>query len=495
MAASPNRALAAAQLGVGTGVGEGAWTTAVAWGVAACVGVGVEAGAWEARQPANSSGGKSNSHAARMMKTSAAGELNLLVSFLCGFINFPAAYPCMLWLQKHSPQSLKDFAGNPEAVEEVRKWAADASRGKKVKPLLLYGPVGVGKTALAHCVAREMGWSVVETDASNLRDADSLKKIYGASAESMGLFAETRLILVDEVDAVADRQEFSALDSVLKSSRQPVLLLANDVWDQRLAGLRFSCQLVEMRKVHASTIRRALEKIAGEEGVGAGLAEEISRYSSGDLRSAVNDLQASAGLAEKAPLAELFARERGENTFNAVRHVFKTMDYREAVKAGDLLDTQEFSLFQRWLEENIPAEYELPEEQAQAFDWLSRADVFQGRIMSRQHWGFLRYARALSLAGVALSKRDVYRKFTKYSFPQIVKALGQSKKNRALLKGAVRKAAAKLRVSLADARDLLPLVAGCGGAAEYFEFSDEEAQLVQETYAGAPPKPKAKKPK
>ncbi|MFH1107442.1 MAG: AAA family ATPase [Candidatus Micrarchaeota archaeon] len=401
----------------------------------------------------------------------------------------------MLWTHKYAPSSLKGFAGNPEAVEAVRRWASDAGRGMRVKPLLLHGAVGSGKTALAHALAKEMGWHVIETDASVLRDADSLQALYGASSGSKGLYSETRLILVDEVDAVSDRQQYSALDSITKGSTEPVMLIANDVWNPKLAGLRYSCLLVEMRKVNASTIRHTLESIAEKEGADAFFAEAISKASSGDLRSAINDFQASAGLPQGTPLEALFAREREENMFNAVRRVFKATDYATAVEAGNLLDTREFSFFQRWLEENIPAEYERADEVAEAFSWLSRADVFQGRIMRRQHWGFLRYSRPLSLAGVALSKRQPYHKFTKYSFPQILKAMGSSRKSRELMKSACRKAAGKMKVSVPDARELLPLLAGCDGMAEHFEFSDDEASLILSLYAGKAPATKTRKRK
>lgn len=40
-----------------------------------------------------------------------------------------------------------------------------------------------------------------------------------------------------------------------------------------------------------------------------------------------------------------------------------------------------------WIEENIPYEYK-GEELARAYDALSIADVFRGRIHRQQHWRF-----------------------------------------------------------------------------------------------------------
>ncbi|MBU1196981.1 AAA family ATPase [Candidatus Micrarchaeota archaeon] len=400
----------------------------------------------------------------------------------------------MLWLQKHAPSTLQDFLGNPEAVEEVARWSLDASRGKRVKPLLLHGPPGTGKTTLVHLLARENGWNLVESNAADLRDANSLERLYGASMSSAGLYGQP-LLFIDEVDSVADRKEFPVLQKLLKESLQPVILVANDVWNSKLSGLRFTCKLVPFKRINSASIRKRLKHIAKEEGLREELAEQITALASGDVRSAINDLQALAFLKPdelapfeselehgETPLSRLSGRDRDENQFNAVRKVFKTMHYQSALDSAKLLNTIEFDFFLRWLEQNIPAEYEKSEEIAEAFHWLSRADMFQGRIRSRQHWGYLRYVRALSLAGVALSKKETYRKFTKYEFPQVIRQMGSTRAKRASRRNATSKAAARLHVSLEDANDALARLSVCEGVPEYLDFSDDEADWMKERF-------------
>lgn len=84
-----------------------------------------------------------------------------------------------------------------------------------------------------------------------------------------------------------------------------------------------------------------------------------------------------------------------------------------------------------WIEQNIINEYEKPEEIAKAYEILSKADIFRGRIRKTQEWGLLKYMIDLMTAGVALSKKEMYRKFSKFSYPDKIKYLGITRFKRA----------------------------------------------------------------
>jgi replication factor C large subunit len=83
-----------------------------------------------------------------------------------------------------------------------------------------------------------------------------------------------------------------------------------------------------------------------------------------------------------------------------------------------------------WIEENVPREYERPEEIAQAFDALSRADLFRQRVRLRQNWRLRKYMIDLMTGGVSLAKKGVYSKFVKYAYPSKLIVLGRSKLER-----------------------------------------------------------------
>ena len=176
---------------------------------------------------------------------------------------------------------------------------------------------------------------------------------------------------------------------------------------------------------------------------------EISVISAGDVRAALNDLQARNINAN---------RDRQINVFEALKTVFKSTEYSEARKASFNANI-DHDMFKLWIDENIPREYEKMEDLADAYDYLSRADVFDGRIYRRQYWGFLRYSTDLMTAGVSLSKKDVYRKFTGYAFPSYIKKMGSSKSKRASNKQIAKKLKKHIHGSTKKIVELFPTLA------------------------------------
>lgn len=383
----------------------------------------------------------------------------------------------MLWFLKYAPRNLSEVAGNESAREEVKKWALDWDRGKPGKPLLIHGPTGVGKTALVIALANEFNWSLIETNASDVRSQENIKKFYGIASGSSGLFGEKRIVFIDELDSAFDRGEVPEILKIVKEARQPIILVANDVFEQKLSGIKAFCKLVEMKKINSRTIEKVLQSIAEKEGVSSSGIDVIARNSGGDLRSAITDLQAFAGdFIEQ----DFIKRDREESIFNSLRIVFKTTSFNEAIDSLNGVQ-EDLDTFIKWIEENIPLEYEKNEEIAESFQWVSKADVFNGRIRRRQNYSLLKYVIALSLAGVALSKKQAYPKFTAYKYPEVIKKLGTIKKEREILKSACLKIGRKLFVSSKEARNsVLPFIGGIYGASSFFEFSEEEKNLIND---------------
>ena len=124
------------------------------------------------------------------------------------------------------------------------------------------------------------------------------------------------------------------------------------------------------------------------------------------MRAAINDLQ-SLGT-EKITLQrfeELGYRNKQESIQEALIKVFKVSDSSIAKTAFQNVQEDIDQIF-LWVDENLPKEYTDAESLASAYDALSRADVFKGRIHRWQHWGFLIYVDALLSAGVDVSKKQ-----------------------------------------------------------------------------------------
>jgi len=80
--------------------------------------------------------------------------------------------------QSLRPESLDDYIGQKNLVDKMRlSIAAARQRGEPHEHMLFYGPPGLGKTTLAHILAREMGASLVSSSGPALTRSGDLMGI------------------------------------------------------------------------------------------------------------------------------------------------------------------------------------------------------------------------------------------------------------------------------------------------------------------------------
>jgi len=115
-------------------------------------------------------------------------------------------------------------------------------------------------------------------------------------------------------------------------------------------------------------------------------------------------------------MKEVGERNKEESIFSALQHVFKNSKIDD--RMTNIFDEVNMPIDEifLWIEENIPLEYG-GEELAKAYDALSRADVFRGRIYRQQHWRFMVYEYFLLGAGVGGVKKYNRDGWTNYKKP------------------------------------------------------------------------------
>jgi replication factor C large subunit len=150
----------------------------------------------------------------------------------------------------------------------------------------------------------------------------------------------------------------------------------------------------------------------------------------GDIRAALNDLQMLSKMDVPELVKEVGERNREQTIFFAMQHVFKNAKIDSKMLAiFDEVNMPIDEIF-LWMEHNIPFEYK-GEELVKAFNALSMADVFRGRIMRQRHWRFLVYENFLLGAGIASVKEYNRAGFTKYQKPnRILKIWLQNQRNK-----------------------------------------------------------------
>ena len=345
-----------------------------------------------------------------------------------------------LWTETFNPKSTEEFIGNSEIVEAAMKWAEGWSKGHRQKPLFLWGQSGAGKTCLALLIAKLNNWDLFELNASDFRSKEIIEKLAGAAAMNASFSGNKRLVLFDEVDGLQsqDRGGAAAITQLLKESQNPVILTANDIYaDQKLTPIRNSCSILEFKKINYLSMAKRLREILAEQKIDfdEDAVKELAKNSAGDFRAALLDLQAlsAEGKITMENVASLGYRERQEKIFSVLKQVFSGTSYQEIRKSIFASDLSNDMIF-NWIDENIPRQLS-PKDIPGAFQWLSKADVFNGRIMRRQHYGFLRYSSELMGAGIAFSKTEKQHSYTPYQFPLLLSMLSRSKPLRQMKKG------------------------------------------------------------
>ena len=208
-----------------------------------------------------------------------------------------------MWTEKYRPQSLQEMVNQKEIVERLNSFV-DA---RNIPHCIFAGPPGTGKTTAALCLAHDLykdGWRehLMELNASDERGINVVR-------ETVKTFARTRsigeipfkIMILDEADNMT-RDAQQALRRTMERFTETCrfILICNysgkiiEPIQSRCAPFRFSYLA---REDHDEYLQSIIEKesVNLSDG-GLGAIFEVCR---GDLRRAINTLQAAASLGKE----------------------------------------------------------------------------------------------------------------------------------------------------------------------------------------------------
>ncbi len=363
----------------------------------------------------------------------------------------------MTWTEKYRPKKLEEIRGQDEAVLKIKEFLKNF--GKKKNALLLYGPPGTGKTSLAHATANEMNSEIFELNASDLRNKEKLREILKPAVEQKSLGKESKIILVDEVDGISeyDYGGLNELLNIIESTTYPIIITANDVWNRKFNSLRKKCELLQLKEINYNLIKAVISEISKKENlsIDEDFLTELSVKAKGDLRAAINDLQALSKLKDYFSVI-LDERNKETDIFNSLRKVFKEKPTNDILGIFDSVNMSIDDII-LWIEENIPAEYK-GEELARAYELLAKTDVFKGRIYKQQYWRFLVYENIFLSYGISSSKKNAKTGFTSYKKPSRILQIWLNNQKTMQKKSICQKYSQYVHVSLKRAMSEFPVI-------------------------------------
>jgi replication factor C large subunit len=386
------------------------------------------------------------------------------------------------WCEKYRANCFKDVKGQDLAIDKAKQFLRNFP---KKKSLTLHGPPGIGKTSLAYAIAFEYDAEILEMNASDLRNKEKVAGIIGPASQQRSLFKKSKIILVDEVDGIStrDRGGLTELLALIEKSSFPVIITTNDIWQQKFNLLRQKSELVQLKEIDYKEVLQLLKDICLKENIfiSNDVLTSISIKARGDIRAALNDLQILSKMDEKAIVKEIGERNKEISIFNALQYIFKNaqMDTKMLTIFDEVnLNADEIFL---WIEENIPYEYR-GVELAKAFDCLSKADVFRGRIHRQQHWRFLVYENFFLGAGVASAKKYNRTGWTNYKKPSRILKIWLQNQRAAKKKTICEKYAKACHTSVKEAMKdflLIKQIINKDSIIKELKLTDEEIEYLQ----------------
>lgn len=312
-----------------------------------------------------------------------------------------------LWTEQYRPRSLSEIKGQDAAISAMRQWANSWDRRRpKKKALLLHGPAGIGKTTAALALGNDMGWDALEINASDKRSQLSLEEIVKTSRTRYNLLTGPglRLYVIDEVDGLSgnsDRGGVNAISQMISQSANPIILVCNDYYSPKLRTLRRVSKGVQFSKPGKASVQSVLSEICRREGIRPDLLalNHISEKADGDIRSAVNDLEAisMSGSISREDLKVPSNRKTDTHIYRVLDLIFEGAP--ESVHEARDLDMRPDQLLD-WIAENAHLKFSKREDRARAYEVISTADIYLSRVHRRMHWGFWGYATDMMTRGL-----------------------------------------------------------------------------------------------
>ena len=243
-----------------------------------------------------------------------------------------------MWVEKYRPSKLSEIVNQTEIIGSLEALIKDPT---DMPHLMFSGSAGVGKTTTALCIARQILGEyskdyTLELNASDERGIGMVREKVKKFSRYAGMVeVPFKIIILDEADEMTSDAQ-TALRRIIEDTAKycRFILIANNI-SKIIEPIQSRCATFKFTSIPEEDMINHLENIAKKEKVKTdkkGL-KAIYDYSEGDLRHAINLMQATASIGDIS-----------EDNVKASAGLTKTSDVDGVLKmalSGKIIDARE----------------------------------------------------------------------------------------------------------------------------------------------------------
>lgn len=203
-----------------------------------------------------------------------------------------------LWTEKHRPQTLKEIVGQDAVVERLITFV----ERKAVPHCLFAGPPGTAKTTAGMAMARDLFGDTyernfMELNASDDRGIDVVRNQIKNFARSLPAGdAPFKILVLDEADHLTGDAQHALRRTMEAYAASCRMVLICNYSSRIIPPIQSRCAVFKFSRLTEDAIAKRLDYVAKKEQakMDAGGKKAILYLSEGDMRAAINLLQASS---------------------------------------------------------------------------------------------------------------------------------------------------------------------------------------------------------